>query len=65
MDTSFHYTTAVLRAEVGKANWKCPNKTLNGLFQKNFQAFYFTTENSLYLTLPPSLCFFPITVFLL
>ena len=25
--------------------------TLNGLFQKNFQVFYFTTENSLSLTL--------------
>ena len=27
--------------------------TLNGLFQKNFQAFYFTPENSISLTLPP------------
>ena len=34
--------------------------TLNGLFQKNFQDFYFTPENSISLTLPPSpsVCFF-------
>ena len=27
--------------------------TLNGLFQKNFQVFYFASENSISLTLPP------------
>ena len=32
--------------------------TLNGLFQKNFQDFYFTPENSISLTLPPSPCLF-------
>ena len=49
--------------QVGKAkkrNSKCPNETLNGLFQKHFQVFYFTPENQLSLTLPPSPCFFPL-----
>ena len=49
--------------QVGKAkkrNSKCPDETLNGLFQKHFQVFYFTPENLLSLTLPPSPCFFPL-----
>ena len=50
--------------EIGKAKSKSANQneTLNGLFQKNFQVFYFTPENSLSLTLPssPSVCFFPL-----
>ena len=32
--------------------------TLNRLFQKNFQVFYFTPENSMSLTLPTSPCLF-------
>ena len=44
--------------EVGKAKSATQSVlmilTLNGLFQKNFQVFYFTPENSLSLTLPPS-----------
>ena len=44
--------------EVGKAKSAIQSVlmilTLNGLFQKNFQVFYFTPENSLSLTLPPS-----------
>ena len=41
--------------------------TLNGLFQKNFQVFYFTPENSFSLTLPlsPSVSLFSIIVLLL
>ena len=57
MDTSFHYTTVVLRVwgwQSQKCNSKCPNETINGLFQKNFPDFYFNPENSLPLTLPPS-----------
>ena len=52
--------------EVGKAKSATQSVlmilTLNGLFQKNFQVFYFTPENSLSLTLPssPSVCFFPL-----
>ena len=44
--------------EVGKAKSATQSVlmilTLNGLFQKNFQVFYFTPENSISLTLPPS-----------
>ena len=46
--------------EIGKAKSATQSvlmlidKTLNGLFQKNFQVFYFTPENSLSLTLHPS-----------
>ena len=44
--------------EVGKAKSATQSVlmilTLNGLFQKNFQVFYFTPENSLSLTLTPS-----------
>ena len=57
LDISFHYTTVVLRVwdwQSQKCKSKCPNETLNGLFQKNFQVFYFTLENSLSLNLPPS-----------
>ena len=52
--------------EVGKAKSATQSVlmilTLNGLFQKNFQVFYFTPENSLSLNLPPSPClfFFPL-----
>ena len=47
-----------------KCNSKCPNETMNGLFQKNFQTFYFTPENSSSLNLPPSpYLFFSILVF--
>ena len=52
--------------EVGKAKSATQSVlmilTLNGLFQKNFQVFYFTPENSLSLTLPssPSVGFFPL-----
>ena len=51
--------------EVGKAKSATQSVlmilTLNGLFQKNFQVFYFTPENSISLTLPPSLSvFFPL-----
>ena len=64
---SFHYTTVVLRVwgwQSQKCNSKCPNETLNGLFQKNFQTFYFTPENLSSLNLPPSpSLFFPIIVF--
>ena len=42
--------------EVGKAKSAIQSVlmilTLNGLFQKNFQVFYFTPENSISLTLP-------------
>ena len=58
---SFHYTTVVLRVwgwQSQNCNSKCPNETLNGLFQKNFQTFYFTLENSSSLNLPPSPCLF-------
>ena len=57
--------------EVGKAKSATQSVlmilTLNGLFQKNFQVFYFTPENSISLTLPHfHLClFFPIIVFVL
>ena len=50
--------------EVGKAKSATQSVlmilTLNGLFQKNFQVFYFTPENSISLTLPllPSLFVF-------
>ena len=50
--------------EVGKAKSATQSVlmilTLNGIFQKNFQVFYFTPENSISLTLPPSpsVCFF-------
>ena len=57
--------------EVGKAKGATQSVlmilTLNGLFQKiqkNFQVFYFTPENSISLTLPPSpsACFFHYSV---
>ena len=57
--------------EVGKAKSATQSVlmilTLNGLFQKNFQVFYFTPENSISLILTPfSLClFFSIIVFVL
>ena len=64
--TCFYYTTVVLRVsgwQNQKCNSKCPNETLNGLFQKNCQAFYFTPENSLSLTLTSSsVCFFHYSV---
>ena len=45
--------------EVGKAKSATQSVlmtlTMNGLFQKNFQVFYFTHENSISLTLPPPL----------
>ena len=53
--------------EVGKAKSATQTVlmilTLNGLFQKSSQVFYFTPENSISLTLSPSspsLCFFPL-----
>ena len=54
--------------EVGKAKSATQSVlmilALNGLFQKNFQVFYFTPENSISLTLPPSpSVFFSIIVF--
>ena len=58
---SFHYTTVALRVwgwQRQKCYSKCPNKTMNGIFQKNFQTFYFTPENSLSLNLPLSPCLF-------
>ena len=49
--------------EVGKARSATQSLlmilTLNGLFQKNFQGFYFTPENSISLTLSP----FPLSLF--
>ena len=56
--------------EVDKAKSATPSVlmilTLNGLLQKNFQVFYFTTENSISLTLSPShlppVCFCSIIV---
>ena len=49
--------------EVGKAKSATQSVlmilALNGLFQKNFQVFYFTPENSIPLTLPP----FPLCLF--
>ena len=48
--------------EVGKAKSATQSVlmilTLNGLFQKNFQVFYFTPENSISLTLTPLLPLF-------
>ena len=57
--------------EVGKAKSATQSVlmilTLHGLFQKHFQIFYFTPENSISLTFPlPSPClFFSIIVFVL
>ena len=61
LDTSFHYATVVLRVwglQSQKCNSDCPNEKLNGLFQKNFQVFNSTHENSLSLTLLISSLFF-------
>ena len=66
LDTSFHYTTLLLYVfEVGKAKKATQSVlmilTLNGLFQKNFQVFCFTPENSISLTpLLPPLSVFPL-----
>ena len=53
--------------EVGKAKSATQIvliKKLNGLFQKNFQAYFFSPENSLSLNLPlPPVCFFPLQCF--
>ena len=66
LDTSFHYTTVVLlvwgRQSQSATQSVLMILTLNGLFKKNFQVFYFTTENSISLSLPllPLLFVFPL-----
>ena len=61
---SLYYSLRVWGLQSQKCSSKCPNETLNGLFQKNFQVFHFIAENSLSLILFPSVSvFFDYSVF--